>query len=259
MLHRRTGFAIVIFLVNLAITGILLNHSEELELHQRFVKSEWILKWYGFKPPQDTICFKVQSTNQNVCQIGKMIFRENQLLLTNTSPIISLLKVEGLIYLATSEELNIYTESFELVESLNRNSSLPTPVETLSLYTLAMRDSGSKQETIAVSTSNKVWALEQNEFRWIEQPNTVLFPNQAKNDLIELPPNQLVGLQTRYLENQLTQLKFIQDLHSGSIIAGAGKWIIDLVGILVIALAITGFLAWQRRNRKNRLDAVDNT
>ena len=64
--HRRIGFAAALFLINLAVTGILINHSDDLELHKTYVTSDWITKAYGIRSPNSARCIE----KLKLCQIG---------------------------------------------------------------------------------------------------------------------------------------------------------------------------------------------
>ena len=63
--HRRIGFTAAIFLLNLAITGIMLNHYDDLELHKKYIESDWIIGMYGIKAPDNIICNKKIINDKN--------------------------------------------------------------------------------------------------------------------------------------------------------------------------------------------------
>ena len=74
--HRRIGFTASLFLFNLAITGIMLNHYETLSLHKNYIESSWLLDWYNVKAPQNIDCAKV--SNSTICQLDSQIYINNQ-------------------------------------------------------------------------------------------------------------------------------------------------------------------------------------
>ena len=43
--------------------------------------------------------------------------------------------------------------------------------------------------------------------------------------------------------------QFLLDLHNGNIFKGFGKWFLDIVGIFLLLLSISGFWIWIRRRR----------
>lgn len=47
--HRRIGLLAAALVAILAISGIVLNHREALQLDQRAITTEWLLQWYGME------------------------------------------------------------------------------------------------------------------------------------------------------------------------------------------------------------------
>ena len=45
--HRYIGLAAALFVIVLTVTGLLLNHTEELGLDSSSVQSDTLLDWYG--------------------------------------------------------------------------------------------------------------------------------------------------------------------------------------------------------------------
>jgi len=48
--HRRIGLFALVLVVILAITGLMLNHTEKLGLAESYISREWLLNWYGIEP-----------------------------------------------------------------------------------------------------------------------------------------------------------------------------------------------------------------
>ena len=60
------------FVLLVAVTGLLLNHTEELELDSRFVESEHILDWYGIKAPEQPRIFAAGP--HHVALLGEQLY-----------------------------------------------------------------------------------------------------------------------------------------------------------------------------------------
>ncbi len=276
--HRRVGFSAALFLVNLAVTGILLNHSESLQLHKQFVKSDWLVSWYGVKAPDHAVCFT--ATNTLLCQIGNKRILGDQLIDLEASELIGLVEFEGLYYVSDSKQIALYTQQWELVETIKLAHSIPHPIRkigklkptaisgntngsepqqhsTLINYQQAEAETNAEiakplssklnpTEKIFVSAGQKHYVLDTESLSWraIEiQPLQLEVPHPAD----EYP---LSKLQNIYLDHQINYLKLVQDLHSGRILKTLGTWATDLVAVIIILLAISGFLAWQKRTNK---------
>jgi len=60
-------------------------------------------------------------------------------------------------------------------------------------------------------------------------------------------PEILQLVANRFREQQITWLKLMQDIHSGQIFGFQGKLLNDIVGIIIILLAISGIILWKRK------------
>lgn len=240
--HRRIGFTAALFLVNLAITGILLNHSDDLELHKQYIESDWLVNLYGIKAPEQAICIKEASITKKTCQLGDIIFLDNTILIENSSPLVGLVELDELYYLATEQKIFIYTMGFELVEILDKETKLPSPIASISLSDSEQY----KTQSIVILSDQKRWRLDQDELIWGKTETLV----KQTSSLLVIQDGTFMELKNIYLDNQITQLKFIQDLHSGRVVSLPGKILTDLVGIIILLLAISGFIAWQKRKVK---------
>ncbi len=240
--HRRIGFTAAIFLINLAVTGILLNHSEGLSLHKQYIQSNWLIKLYGIKAPKEAKCLILKKEKSSICQIGEKIYLNTSPLIESAEEVVGLILLDNLYYLATINELFIYTNQFVLVDKFDQTSNLPVPINAISVFKTNKK---SNSNMLLSLTSNKQqWILNQNDLSWYKNENAMQ-KNLAQ--FSQVKKTHLSRLQQRYLQTQITQLKFIQDLHSGRLFSFAGKLATDLFGIVLILLAISGFIAWQRR------------
>ena len=69
--HRRIGLFAVLFIIFLVVTGIALQHSDDLKLTKIFLSNTWLLKYYGIKPNPITT---YQLGNQAVSHAGEAIY-----------------------------------------------------------------------------------------------------------------------------------------------------------------------------------------
>jgi len=250
--HRRIGFTAALFLVNLAVTGILINHSDDLELHKKFITSNWIVNSYGIKAPNNATCIK----KLKLCQIDDKVYLNKNLLISNVSPLIGLVEYSGLYYLASSKSIYLLTKQFELIEIIDQQSGLPQPILQIGLSEINLEDTGithinQSEQALLIKTEQGYWKLNHDEMLWqsLESPSSWHIKPYEPDSIsfTELEQESLIGLQSIYLDTELTYLKFIQDLHSLRILSFSGKLLTDLFGIVIILLVLSGFLAWKKR------------
>ena len=247
--HRRLGFTISIFIFNLAITGLLLNHYESLSLHTKYIQGSWLLDWYGVKAPTEITCSK--STENEICQLDQNIYLRDEdvrSVSSGTGYLLGLVKINDENYLITNSHIVIYDQDFNLIDQFNL-------VEELSVNILATI---SVNDRLIVKTKGLI-TFDESVAEY--NPGTLEFKVLTENDIPETltsskltyPLNDIElrnSLEERYRQQQISLLKFVQDLHSGQILAVQGKLLTDLVAVLMILLAISGFITWHRRNYK---------
>ena len=238
--HRWIGFSSAIFLLNLAITGILLNHSDDLKLQDRYVSSNWLVNWYGIKAPANFDCVTSIIKSDLLCQIGEQIFKNNTPMIKTSQPLIGIIQLNDLQYIATKNEIHILTTNFQLVETLNSISGLPHAISEIGILSIK------GENTLAVKNQHSVWMYSQNENSWKLTEQSF----HSINTLIAPPSSMLIQLKLNYLDSQISYLKLVQDIHSGRILSLSGKVLTDLSGVIIILLSISGFIAWQRRTKQ---------
>jgi hypothetical protein len=239
--HRRMGFAASLFLFNLAITGILLNHYEGLSLHKKYLENELLLDWYNVKAPKNINC--ATASDLSVCQLGSYIYldsptHKNTQLLNNEN-LISFVKLDSEYFLVTQKSLFIYTENFDLIESVDAIELFSTPITKANII----------DQTLVVQAADSEFFYHQDSFEF--QP--ILKSDRINNSplvssIFELKdPSIIESLSLNYRQHQISLLKLVQDLHSGQILSLQGKLLTDITGIIIMLLAISGFITWQRR------------
>ena len=123
--HRRIGFSASLFLFNLAITGIMLNHYEVFNLQDNHVKSSWLLDWYDIKHTDEIYCLAI--SNSKVCQIDSELFivsdskDDNNIafLSDDFGKLITINTFNTMIYLVTDKNVLMFDEEFQFIDNLN--------------------------------------------------------------------------------------------------------------------------------------------
>lgn len=101
-------------------------------------------------------------------------------------------------------------------------------------------------QQIYIQTLKGNYQLNENTFQW-EPVDIINFPQLTKE---QLDGDQLSDLQEQYRSRQITQLKLVQDLHSGAIFGITGTLFTDIMALILIWLVISGFVTWYRRRSK---------
>lgn len=230
--HRRIGLSTFVVLIFLAISGFALNHSPGLKLNQINLTSNWLLSWYGFELPA-----------AEGFEVGEKWFYQdgNKALMIDgdnvapcSAPLSSVAQTSDGFFALCADGLNLLTSEGQFVEQFGPIDGLPTNIKTLTtidnkLYLVT------DSETMAfnASTLELRAAKVDHESLKNNQQMAVPLPKRLQKDLAEQLSGPSISLET-----------VILDLHSGRFFGQFGVLFVDLIGLLVCILSITGLMAW---------------
>ncbi len=230
--HRRIGVLSAIFVVILAITGLALNHTERLQLDQKFISSSAVLNWYNIAPPEAP--FNFVTKNHHISSLGDRLYFDQQELEDSTGKLLGALEIEGLVIVATSEEIQILDQQGQLLEILASAEGVPTGIQQIGQSTDAQ---------LIVQGTHGNYQVEINSLTW--QKNTDQKINWSKPFDINEPLKS--ALLKAYRGKGLAIERLLLDLHSGRIFGNIGVFIFDAAAILFLILAATGIWMWSKK------------
>lgn len=229
--HRQLGLVVSLFVIILSVSGILLNHTEKLNLDSNHVKSEFLLKWYGIKKPVIT-SFQVEKNWVSYIE-GKLYF--NKILIEKEiTKITGAIITENFIAVATQDELILLTPNGEKIERLNSTTGVPKNIQAIGINLSSDVFLKTKESLFKANRDVTEWTVSKGKnVIWAEDSNL---------------PSKLEGtLNTIFRGKGLTEERVLLDLHSGRILGKAGPWIMDTAAILLIILSFTGIWMYAKR------------
>ena len=232
-IHRYLGLVVAAFVLILAITGILLNHTEGFGLDQKQVRSPWLLRLYQIPSPEWQGSFR---TGQfTATQWDQTIYLNRQPVATGE--LLGLVEVDEILLLAAGRELLLLTESAELIDRLPLPEQLPSP------WRLGL----DQEQRAIIAGGNRAWQsdFDYTDFEPRQKPTTEV----AWSESYTPSATELSQAQTEIAGPGLSLERIILDLHSGRIVGLAGVIWMDLVAVLMITLTGTGVWIWWRRRR----------
>ena len=236
ILHRRLGLSVFLVLIFLAISGFALNHSPALKLNKISLSNSWLLSWYGFEKPAIN-GFNLQG--QWLYQDGNsQLFLDQKAVAPCSTPLLSSARDAGILYALCANALLILTENGQLVESFSQLDGLP-------INALAI-----------TAVEGRLYLLTDSEAFTFNPDSFVLTPEPDFDRAVLAPQTTLAPIPTsleQQLENSGPSISLetvILDLHSGRFFGQFGVIVIDIVGLLICILSITGLMAWINRLRQ---------
>jgi len=245
--HRRIGLSVMLMVVFLAVTGLLLNHSPGIGLSKTTLKSSWLMDWYGFETASFT-GYKVENqsldkTTPNQQWLshpgGHELFLNTEPVANCEGPLMGASATSTMLLALCKDELVFLTPQGELIEKLNVLSGLPEK-------TSGLRVIGEKVFLLA-DTKPMLLNLE----TLATQPSNTTINEWSKST--PLPQELVDNLSHRSELPGISLETLILDLHSGRFFGTAGVLFVDLIGILICILAITGLWAWYSHYRLRKL------
>lgn len=223
-LHRRVGVVLALFLCLLAVTGIALNHSDELGLDERYVPA-WVASFYL---GSDEV-FGIQIENHYAYSFGGSLFVDRTSI-DSCAELQGWQSIENQQVALCDGELLLLTDGFQLIERVDSTIGLPPNITALHAQAGEfMIRSGSEWlslDLMSLDLAPAAFAGDGN------------LPN-----LTQVPADYLLG-------ESVTWQKFILDVHSGIVVGIPGKLFTDIVAIFLILMVLSGLWMW--RNAQGR-------
>lgn len=226
--HRYAGVSASAILILVAVSGVLLNHTEDLRLDTRPIATGWLLDWYGVAPP--LVGPSYVAAGRRVTQVEDRLYLDTVPSCNVRGLITGAVAVEGLVAVAAGEELILLDAAGRLVERL---TDLPGPPQRL----------GVAGDRLVIATVDGAWHADPENLDWQPLPGAPIAWAQAS------PPPAAVAaaLIADRRAHVLSVERLLLDLHSGRIAGTAGVIIVDAAAVLLLLLALTGLRQWARR------------
>ncbi|HID48551.1 MAG TPA: PepSY domain-containing protein [Chromatiales bacterium] len=234
--HRYLGITAALFVIILSMTGLLLNHTTQLQLDARYVQNDWLLDHYGIRAPAGVPAFL--AGGHWASQWGERLFLDERDLGTTTQRLIGSVAYGGMILLALDGEVWLLTPDGEVVERLGGADGVPA-----GLSAIGITDDGK----LAVTAAHGIYTADEDLVIWQDDPDAITVWSHPR----PLPAPRHQRLLRLYRGKGLSLERVLLDVHSGRIGGTAGVVVMDVAAGLLLFLASSGVWIWLR-NRSRR-------
>lgn len=214
----------------LSVTGIALNHTEELAMDEKFVTSKWLNQWYGIKPPQIETAFKVEQ--HWVIQAGGSIYFANQQI--DDGQLLGAVKAEFGFAVATQQKILLLDAEQNLIDILP--------------FSQPAQKAYGKSNALQIEFANNQYSQPNDDWTELQPIENislkVLKPVENYPDSLQ----QQIDLIT--YSKGITLERLMLDLHSGRFFGSYGHWVVDGFAIIFLVLSLTGFVLYLKRSNK---------
>lgn len=225
--HRRLGVVSALFVLLLAITGILLNHTHELNLAGKPLHSDWLSRHYGLPAAPAASDFA------HPLPAGTLQARAGKLWLDDTvlgdcQRLVGVIEQAEQVLVACPDRLLLFTPGGELIDQADTLRGVP---EGLSAVTL-------QGEEVRLHRGDATFSV----------------------DLASLSVSAVAGSSAGIIAGAsspapapasavLNWERVVLDLHSGRLFGRGGVWLMDAMALLFGVLAVSGLVMAARRRR----------
>lgn len=234
--HRRIGLCVLLLVIILAVTGIMLNHTEDFKLDETYVNNPWILDWYGIEAEDEPVSYRVD--NHVISAWQNQLFFDNRPITTLQQNMHGAIGAEQFIVVALDNEIILLSYEGELVERVSTSISFSN-IQRL----------GTKYKRPVIETSEPLYYIaDEHILDWDVMINEGIEWTQQYN----LNDNEYQQLLVAYRGNGLKLERVILDLHSGRIFGQYGIYLMDAAAIGLLWLSLSGLWVWYSRRQKMR-------
>jgi len=245
--HRWLGMGSLFFVVLLSVTGIVLNHSGDLQLDQRYVRASWILDWYGIEAPAVESSYLVGE--HRVTLLGERLYFDEAEVAEGIAGLTGAVATPRFIAVATPDSVLLLTRDGELIERVTVAGELPGAIEAV----------GDARTGLVLRSNGALYRADE-EFLGFDPCTDISGADVEWSEFSDVPPELLSVLHDAYRGTGVTVERFLADLHSGRLFTIAGPIVMDIVGVILIALSVFGIMLWVRGNaREKRMTDPETT
>lgn len=228
--HRRVGIAAAVFMVAIAVTGVLLNHTLALRLADRTVTHEWLMALYGVAQPPPVRSFLVG--RRRISQVADRIYLDAQAAVASSSPLAGAIAVADGYLIATKDRLFLVDSDGVLIEAVQTGFDDISAIGHAPGHPVAVRRAGSVLAALPADL-NRWHAL--GETAAVVWSTPVVLSRADRSALTKLYQGPGFNLE-----------RILLDLHSGRLFGPVGVWLVDAVAIISVVLAVTGIWLWSK-------------
>ncbi|MCW8955883.1 MAG: PepSY domain-containing protein [Gammaproteobacteria bacterium] len=236
--HRRLGLLAMALMIILAVTGILLNHTESLHLDDTAIGSNTLLNWYGLNPKGEIIQFS--AGHHTLSQWDRQIFFNSQPLISSNQQITGFITIDNMYIASLENIIMLIDNNGELIEQID------TQYEFSSIKRLGIHN----RQLVVTTGTNQLFQADQQIIAW--QQNQLENPQWSSQNPVSEQQQNL--LKQAYRGQGLMLERVILDLHSGRIFNDRwGIYLMDASAIIIIWLSISGTWVWYSRKQKQKI------
>lgn len=233
--HRYVGLFATLFIIFITLSGIALNHTDDLALKKQYISSQFLLDSYNIQAPTQLLQFKTPT--HTVTQADSFLFINTSDAITADAQLIGAVHLDEFLVISLTNALLLIDSNNQVIETLSGLDGIPNTITALGY---------DQNQQVTLLANEQLYQLDSNlnveQVPWndnIHWSSKNIIPPSASKLAIQQYKSNIISLETLFL-----------DIHSGRFFGSYGTLFFDLIGVLVLFLALTGIIIWARQRTK---------
>jgi len=219
----------------LAVTGILINHTDALRLDRRYVTSAALQSWFGVSAPDTLVSYP--AGDAWISQIEDRVYFNKREIGNHYPRLLGAVALDRDLVVGMEDRFLLLDAQGDLMEDIPAQPDLQRVGNGHGR--LVVR---AARAQLATDRELRYWKPDrQRDVRWST-------PAVAPAALTE-------DIRRQYRNKMLSAERVVRDIHNGSIFGRAGYLVMDAAAVSFIGLALSGAWLWLRRWRNDRENA----
>lgn len=231
LIHRWLGLFAALWLLLLAVSGLLLQQADWLGLSDRYVSSPTVLKWFDYGRQQQAF----DDQQQSLYQIDDVVVF-NDFRLPLAEPIVAAGRFQGQWIVVTKNSLYWLNNQGQISRQLDDFDGLPTPVEDL------------KISNYIVLKSHDRWFELQDDHTF--RPTVDSSESESLYKSRPLKGTEKNKIISKALANRLSYDTLLAAVHGGT---KGSNWLNTISALALVFLSISGLIMFFKPKRRRRL------
>lgn len=214
------------FVVLLAFSGLLINHSHSLGWDRSPIRLPWLIRYYGISlPPIDT---GYLIGTHWITQVGETLYWNTSPVAPCSATISGAVSVDEMVAVQCGNGLLLLTQEGQFIETLQGQ---PEPINSIGLQDTQLLAEGANG-LFTVNLESGTWS------------RASLKPSVSWSQAQKLPADLQQHLEEFNVASDLTWERVLLDFHSGRLFGSVGTLLVDLLGVLLTLSAMSGWWTW---------------
>jgi hypothetical protein len=203
----------------MAVSGVLLNHSDDLHWNQQAISSHFWLQWYGVETTQaknQMIGHQLLSVTDN----GLYLAEQN---LGDCSLLLGVIIQKEQVIVVCPQHILLLTPAGEVIDQIDSHHGLQSSF------------------TATTSENNRVY---------LQASDAVYTLNTEDLTLNATTNHPVAWLEAIKPTTRISRERWLQDAHSGRLLGRWGVWLIDGLALILVVLMTSGLVLAKKRHHR---------